>query len=44
MKFVPKGPMDNKWELVQVMAWHRTDYKPLPEPMPIQFTDACMRH
>ena len=21
LKFVPKGPIDNKWALVQVMAW-----------------------
>ena len=33
LKFVPKGPIDNKWALVQVMAWHRTGDKPLPGPM-----------
>ena len=33
LKFVPKGPIDNKWSLVQVMAWHRTGDKPLPGPM-----------
>ena len=22
LKFVPKDPIDNKWALVQVMAWH----------------------
>ena len=39
-KFVPKSPIDNKPALVQVMAWHRTGDKPLPEPMMNQFTDA----
>ena len=41
-KFVPKGPIDNKASLVQVMAWHRTGAKPLPEPMMMQFTDIYM--
>ena len=43
-KFVPKSPIDNKWTLVQVMAWRRIGDKPLPEPMLIQFTEAYMRH
>ena len=38
------GPIDNKSALVQVMAWRRTGYKPLPEPMLAQFTDAYMGH
>ena len=42
LKFVPKGPIDNKAALVQVMAWRRTDDKQLPEPMLTQFTDAYM--
>ena len=33
LKFVPKGPIDNKSALAQVMAWRRTGNKPLPEPM-----------
>ena len=33
LKFVPKGPIDNKSTLDQVMAWHRPDDKPLSEPM-----------
>ena len=37
--FIPKGVIDNKSALVQVMAWHRTSNKPLPEPMLTQFTD-----
>ena len=44
LKFVPKGPIDNKSALVQVMAWCRTGDKPLPEPMLTKFTDAYMRH
>ena len=39
-KLVPKSPIDNILALVQVMAWRRTDNKPLPEPMVTQFTDA----
>ena len=39
LKFVPKGPIDNKAALVQVMAWRRTGDKPLPEPMRTQFAD-----
>ena len=33
LKFVPKGPIDNKSTLVQVMAWHRAGDKPLLEPV-----------
>ena len=44
LKFVPKGPIDYKLALVQEVAWHRTDEKPLPESMLTQFTDAYIRH
>ena len=44
LKFVPKGLIDNKAALVQVMAWRRTGDKPLPEPILTQFTDVYMRH
>ena len=44
LKFVLKGPFDNKSALVEVMAWRRTGGKPLPEPMLTQFTDAYMQH
>ena len=44
LKFVPKGQIDNKSALVQVMAWRQTGDKPLPEPMLTQFTDAYMQH
>ena len=30
LKFVPKGPLDNKSALVKVMAWRRSGDKPLP--------------
>ena len=43
LKFVPKDPVDNKFALVEVMAWHRTDDKPLPQPMMTQFNDAYIR-
>ena len=33
LKFVPIGLIDNKWELVQIVAWHRPGDKPLSEPM-----------
>ena len=32
-KFVSKGPIDNMYELIQVMARHPTYYNSLPEPM-----------
>ena len=44
LKFIPKGHIDYKSALVQVMAWHRTGEKPLPESMLTQFTDAYIRH
>ena len=40
LKFVPGSPIYNETAFVQVMAWHRTGDKPLPEPMLTQFTDA----
>ena len=44
LKFVPKGPIDNKSALVKLMAWRLAGDKPVLEPMLTQFTDACMRH
>ena len=32
LKFVPKGPIDSKSSLRQVMARHQTGDKPLSEP------------
>ena len=43
LKFVPKGPIDNKSAFVQVMAWRRTGDKPLPEQMLTKFTDVYLR-
>ena len=37
LKIVSRSPIDNKPALFQVMAWHRTGDKPLPEPMLILF-------
>ena len=39
-KFVPKGPIDKKWALFQVMTWHWEGDKPLPEPMLAHITDS----
>ena len=44
LKFVPNGLIDNKPALVQVMAWHQTGDKPLPEAMLTQFTGTYMWH
>ena len=44
LKFFPKGPINNKAALAQVMAWRRTGDKPLPERILDEFTDAYMRH
>ena len=44
LKFVPGGPIDSKWALVQVMASRQICDKPLPESMMIHFTDAYMQH
>ena len=44
LKFVPKGAIDNKSAMVQVMSWHRKGDKPLPVSMLTQFTDAYVQH
>ena len=44
LNVVPKGPINNKRVLVQVMDLRRIGDKPLPEPMENQFTDAYMWH
>ena len=44
LNFVPEGPINNKFSLVQVMAWRRTGNKPLHEPMMTQFNDAYICH
>ena len=43
-KFVPMGSIDNKWALIQVMAWRRTGDKPLSTLVLTQFTDIYRRH
>ena len=44
LKFIPKGLIDSKAALVQVMAECQTGDRPLAEPMLTQFTNAYMRH
>ena len=44
LKFVPMGVINNKWALVQVMAWRRPGDKPISKPMLTQLTDAYSRH
>ena len=44
LSFVLKNPIDSQLALVQVMAWHRTGDKPLPEPMMTLFIEAYMEH
>ena len=33
LKYIPKGPVDNKSALAQILAWHWTAKKPLSELM-----------
>ena len=40
LKFVPKGLIDNKSELIQEMAWHRSGDEPLSESMVV----SLLRH
>ena len=42
LKFVSNFWIDNKPELVEIMAWCQTDDKQLPEPVMVWFTDAYM--
>ena len=44
LTLIPNGIIDNTSALVQVMGWHWTGDKPLPEPMMTQFSDPYMRH
>ena len=44
LELVAMGLLDNKWALVEVMAWRRPDDKPWSEPMLSRFTDAYMQH
>ena len=41
---IPKDPIDNKSELVEVTAQYQANETPLPEPMAIQFTDTYLGH
>ena len=41
MKFVHKDSTDNESGMIQTMAWHQTECKPVPEPM---LTKIIWRH
>ena len=43
-KTIPRGPIEHKSTLVQVMDCHWTGDKPLPEPMLTQIYDAIWHH
>ena len=43
-EFIPNGPIDNKLSMGLIMDCHRTDDKPLSEPMMAFLTDTYMRH
>ena len=42
LQCVPKGAVNYKSKLVQAMAWHREDTKPLPGSVVIQANGAYM--
>ena len=44
LESILKIPINNILTLLQIMAWRRSDDKPVSEPMLTQFTDAYMRH
>ena len=44
LNVVHKGPIENKSSLVQVMAWHQTGDKPLPETKMVHLNDTYMHH
>ena len=44
LNFVPKGSIDNKSAMVQVMVWSRTGDKPLAEAVMIQCDETYLRH
>ena len=44
LKYVSKGPIDNKSALVQVTSWRREGGKSLPASMCTQFIGECMGH
>ena len=43
LKFVSHGPINNVLVLAQMMAWRRSDNKPLSEPIMAKFNYAYMR-
>ena len=43
-KYVPGGPIANKWASVPAMAWHWADAKPIPETMRTHFTSLYIQY
>ena len=44
LNFGPKGPIDNKSSLFQIMDWSRFNENPFPEAMLTKTSDAIWRH
>ena len=44
LNFFPKGSIDDKPAVVQIMAWRRPGGKPLSGPMWTQLTDEYVQH
>ena len=44
LEFVPKGQIDNKPALIQIMAWIQSGGKPFSEPLMTWFTDLYLHH
>ena len=44
LKLVSEGPINNNQDWILIMAWHRTDDKPLFKSGIALFADAYMRH
>ena len=42
LKFVPKGPINDKLALDETKAWHRTGVRPLSEAMLAQSSNESM--
>ena len=44
LKYVPKGPINNKLAWVRIMHWSRSEDKPLSQPRIAWFGDEYVRH
>ena len=43
-EFFPRGHVNNKPALIQIMSWHRTGNRPFSEPIVAWFVDAYIPH